>query len=69
MTKKKCDGIIFSGVENLNYEGITYDITGNKYLILKIMTLPIQNDDVIKKIIEYIISNNDFRITIEKLED
>lgn len=62
-------GIVFSGVSKLDYENIACDILGNKYLNIKIMTLPIQDEEFLQEIIEYIKSNDDFKITIEKLED
>jgi hypothetical protein len=67
MMKNK--GIVFSGVSKLDYENIACDILGNKYLNIKIMTLPIQNDEILQDIIEYIKNNEDFKITIEKLDD
>lgn len=33
------------------------------------MTLPIQNEDFLQEIIEYIKTGDDFKITIEKLEE
>lgn len=63
------NGIIFSGVSDLCYENIACDILGNKYLNIKIMTLPIQNDELLQEIIGYIKSGDDFKITIEKLID
>jgi DUF1009 family protein len=62
-------GIVFSGVSKLEWENIACDILGNKYLNIKIMTLPIQDEELLQDIIEYIKSNEDFKITIEKLED
>jgi len=65
----KNNGIVFSGVSNLDYENIACDILGNKYLNIKIMTLPIQNDEILQDIIAYIKNNEDFKITIEKKEN
>lgn len=65
----KNKGIVFSGVSKLDYENIACDILGNKYLNIKIMTLPIQNDEILQDIIEYIKNNEDFKITIEKKDD
>lgn len=65
----KNEGIVFSGVSELDYENIACDILGNKYLNIKIMTLPIQDDEILQDIIEYIKNNEDFKITIEKLEN
>ena len=67
MMKNK--GIVFSGVSKLEWENIACDMLGNKYLNIKIMTLPIQDEELLQDIIEYIKSNEDFKITIEKLED
>ena len=68
MKKTKAEGIVFSGVSNLDYENIAVDFLGNKYLNIKIMTLPIQNEEILQYIIEYIKKNEDFKITIEKLD-
>lgn len=65
----KNKGIVFSGVSKLEWENIACDMLGNKYLNIKIMTLPIQDEELLQDIIEYIKSNKDFKITIEKLED
>ena len=69
MAKSKNNGIVFSGVSDLKWENTACDFLGNKYLNLKIMTLPIQNEDFLQEIIEYIETGDDFKITIEKLEE
>ena len=63
------NGIVFSGISNLECENIACDILGNKYLNIKIMTLPIQDEEILQDIFEYIENGDDFKITIEKIED